>query len=118
MADDQPRERHFNIQTSPEVMAGHYANFASVSHSDYEFTIMFARVDHEVEDDEVPGIAVARVSLAPRLMHDLIDAMADDFQRWQTREGIRDLPETSGDQPEAGGASGFQDPPPPPRDFE
>jgi hypothetical protein len=118
MADDQPRERHFNIQTSPEVMAGHYANFASVSHSDYEFTIMFARVDHEVEDAEVPGIAVARVSLAPRLMRDLLDAMADDYERWQTREGIRDLPETSGDQPQAGGASGFQEPPPPPRDFE
>ena len=36
-------------------MAGHYANFANVSHSDYEFTVTFARVDHEVEDDEVPA---------------------------------------------------------------
>ena len=36
MADDQPRERHFTIQTSPEITAGHYANFANVSHSDYE----------------------------------------------------------------------------------
>ena len=36
-------------------MAGHYANFANVSHSDYEFTITFARVDHEVDEGEVPG---------------------------------------------------------------
>ena len=96
MADDQPRERHFNIQTSPEIMAGHYANFANVSHSDYEFTITFARVDHEVEEEEVPGVVVTRVSLAPRFMRELIDAMADNYSRWQTREGIRDLPEATG----------------------
>ncbi|MCW2956468.1 MAG: hypothetical protein JWO69_1337, partial [Thermoleophilia bacterium] len=40
--EDEPRERHLNIHTSPEIMAGHYANFANVSHSDYEFTITFA----------------------------------------------------------------------------
>ncbi len=50
MSDQDPgAERHINIHFSPEVMAGHYANFANVSHSDYEFTITFARVDHEVE---------------------------------------------------------------------
>ena len=26
----------------------------------------FARVDHEVEADEVPGVVVSRVSLSPR----------------------------------------------------
>ncbi len=115
MADDQPRERHFNIQTSPEIMAGHYANFANVSHSDYEFTITFARVDHEVEEEEVPGVVVTRVSLAPRFMRELIDAMTDNYQRWQTREGIRDLPETPRRHlADGGGESGFQDPPPPP----
>ena len=48
MDGDQP-ERHINLHTSPEVMAGIYANFANVSHSDYEFTITFARVDHEAD---------------------------------------------------------------------
>ena len=117
MAEDQPRERHFNIQTSPEIMAGHYANFANVSHSDYEFTITFARVDHEVEEDEVPGVVVTRVSIAPRFMRELIDAMADNYSRWETREGIRDLPEAT-DGPESGpstaGGGGYQQPPPPP----
>ena len=113
MADDQPRERHFNIQTSPEIMAGHYANFANVSHSDYEFTITFARVDHEVEEEEVPGVVVTRVSLAPRFMRELIDAMTDNYQRWQTREGIRDLPETPGGTSQTGGGEA----PPPPQDY-
>ena len=120
MADDQPPERHFNIQTSPEIMAGHYANFANVSHSDYEFTITFARVDHEVEEEEVPGVVVTRVSLAPRFMRELIEAMSDNYARWQTREGIRELPETPGGTTQTGGESGYQQqdpPPPPPRDY-
>ena len=31
MPDDEP-QRHINLHTSPEVMAGIYANFANVSH--------------------------------------------------------------------------------------
>src|SRR4029078_12143360 len=37
-------ERHFNIHTDPETMAGHYSNFANVSHSDYELTAAFRSV--------------------------------------------------------------------------
>ena len=90
--------RHINIHFSPEIMAGVYANFANVSHSDYEFTVTFARVDHEVDDEEVPGVVVSRVNLSPRFMRELIDAMEDNFAKWQTREGIRNLPDT-GDTP-------------------
>lgn len=92
MSEQQP-ERSFNIHFDPEHMPGVYANFANVSHSDYEFTITFARVDHEVEAGEVPGIVVSRVNLSPRFMGELLSAMADNFQRWQTREGIKNLPE-------------------------
>ena len=93
-------ERHFNIHTDPETMAGHYANFANVSHSDYEFSITFARVDHEVEDDEVPGVVVGRVNLSARFMRELLDAMEDNYSKWRTREGIKSLPEWDG-PPEA-----------------
>ena len=97
--DDSGPERSINLHFSPEIMAGTYANFANVSFSDYEFTITFARVDHEVEDNEVPGVVVSRVSLSPRFMRELIDAMSDNFSKWQTREGIRDLPEYGGGAP-------------------
>ena len=80
-------------------MAGHYSNFANVSHSDYEFTITFARVDHEIEDDEVPGVVVARVNLSPKFMRELIDAMQDNYAKWQTRENIKSLPEFGGNRP-------------------
>ncbi len=95
---DQPNqpERHINIHFTPEVMAGHYANFANVSHSDYEFTITFARVDHEVEDEEVPGVVVSRMNISAQFMRELIDAMEDNYSKWQTRENIKNLPEFGG----------------------
>jgi hypothetical protein len=100
---DAPGGRHINIHFSPEIMAGVYSNFANVRHSDYEFTITFARVDHEVEDDEIPGVVVSRVNLSARFMRELIDAMQDNYAKWSTREGIKSLPET-GDRPDFGGA--------------
>lgn len=97
MTDDEERpDRQINIHFAPEDMAGHYANFANVSHSDYEFTVTFARVDHEVEDDEIPGVVVTRVNLSPRFMRELIDAMEDNYSKWRTREGIKNLPEFGG----------------------
>jgi hypothetical protein len=98
VGEDEP-ERHINLHTEPKRMAGHYANFANVSHSDYEFTITFARVDHEVEDQEVPGVVVTRVNLSPRFMRELIDAMEDNWSKWRTKEGIKNLPEFGGDDP-------------------
>jgi hypothetical protein len=96
MTNQPPGDRHINIHVSPELMAGVYANFANVSHSDYEFTITFARVDHEVESAEIPGIIVSRVSLSPRFMRELMAALDDNYSRWEAREGIKSLPEFEG----------------------
>jgi hypothetical protein len=95
---EEDSERQINIHTSPEQMAGVYANFANVSHSDYEFTITFARVDHEVEEDEVPGVVVAKVAMTPRFARELIDALEDNYSKWRTREGIKNLPEFEADE--------------------
>ena len=96
MAGNDEPERHINIHFSPEIMAGHYANFANVSFSDYEFTITFARVDHEIDAEEIPGVVVSRVNLSARFMRELIDAMEDNYSKWRTREGIKNLPEWDG----------------------
>ena len=37
-------------------------------------------------------------------MRELIDAMEDNYSKWQTREGIRNLPE-GGPEPAGGGPS-------------
>ena len=92
--DEESGERQLNIHLDPEHLAGVYANFANVSFSDYEFAITFARVDHEVEEGDVPGVVVARVNMSPRFMRELMDAMRDSWSKWETREGIRNLPES------------------------
>ncbi len=99
MADEDAPERHINIHFSPEIMAGVYANFANVSFSDYEFTITFARVDHEIDADEIPGVVVSRVNLSPKFMRELVDALTDSYSKYRTREGIKNLPEFGGDAP-------------------
>lgn len=73
-----------------------YANFANVSFSDYEFTVTFARIDHEVEETDVPGVVVARVNMSSRFMRELVDAMQDAWSKWAAQEGIRNLPEAPG----------------------
>jgi hypothetical protein len=95
-SEPPPGDRHINIHISPELMAGVYSNFANVSHSDYEFTITFARVDHEIESVEVPGVIVSRVNLSPRFMRELIAALEDNYSRWEARENIKSLPEFEG----------------------
>ena len=96
--EDEARERQLNIHIDPENMAGVYANFANVSFSQYEFTLTFARVDHEVEEGDVPGVVVARVNVSTKFMKDLLDAMQDAYSKWTTTEGIRNLPEVPPDE--------------------
>jgi len=94
MEDD---ERHINLHATPEMMAGVYANFANVSHSDYEFSITFVRLDHESEDpEEMNGVVVSRVNLSARFMKELLDAMGDNYSKWLQAENIKNLPEAPG----------------------
>ena len=91
--DESSPDRQLNIHIDPENMAGVYANFANISFSPFEFTLTFARVDHEVEEGDVPGVVVARVNVSHKFMRDLRDAMEDTYSKWTTTEGIRNLPE-------------------------
>jgi hypothetical protein len=83
-------ERRLNIQMPAELIGGTYAN---VSFSQYEFTLTFARIEHEVEEGDVPGAVVARVNASPRFIPELIAALQDSWSKYVTREGIRNLPE-------------------------
>ena len=93
--DAEGSERQLNIHLDPEKMAGVYANFANISYSDYEFTLTFARIDHEVEEGDVPGVVVARVNVSQPFMRELLEAMQDTWSKYTTVKGIQDLPETN-----------------------
>ena len=61
--DEESQERQLNIHVDPQHLGGVYSNFANISFSDYEFAITFARIDHEVEEGDIPGVVVARQDL-------------------------------------------------------
>ena len=87
-------EKRLNIHLDPSDIAGSYANFANITFSRYEFTLTFARIEHEVEEGDVPGAVVARINASPRFVEELIAALQDSWSKYQTTEGIRNLPET------------------------
>jgi uncharacterized protein DUF3467 len=91
--DDGDGERRLNIHLDPSDIAGVYANFANISFSQYEFTLTFARIEHEVEQGDVPGAVVSRINASPRFVEELISALQDSWSKFKTTEGIRNLPE-------------------------
>ena len=99
-----PGERRLNIQMPPDLIGGAYSNFANVSFSQYEFTLTFMRIEHEIEEGDVPGAVVARVNASPRFVQELIAALEDSWSKFVTREGIRNLPEAPGHSEPSEGA--------------
>jgi hypothetical protein len=92
--DDEAPERRLNIQIDQEHLAGTYANFANITFSEYEFTLTFARIDHEVGEGEMPGVVVSRVNMSSKFAKELLDALTDSWSKYATVKGIQDLPET------------------------
>ncbi len=84
--EPEPGERRLNIHLDPTDIAGVYANFANISFSQYEFTLTFARIEHEVEEGDVPGAVVARINASPRFFEELMAALQDSWSKYQTRE--------------------------------
>jgi Protein of unknown function (DUF3467) len=66
------------ISIDPSQQAGVWANFARVSHSAYEFTLDFVRLDFSEQPPK--GIVVSRVSLSPLLVSQLRDALDRNWQ--------------------------------------
>ncbi len=86
-------ERQLNIQIGEDQLVGTYANFANISFSDYEFTVTFARIDHEVSDGDIPGVVVSRVNMSAKFAKELLDALNDSWSKYATVRGIQNLPE-------------------------
>ncbi len=90
--DGDGSEPQINLHIDAEHLAGVYANYATVGFSNYEFTITFARLEHEAEGD-IPGYVVSRVNMSPAFTQQLIALLADTWSKWESREAIRNLPE-------------------------
>jgi hypothetical protein len=88
-----PRGQNFQISVPEAVSAGVWANFATVSHSPYEFTIDFVRLDfaHPTGDGGHTGQVVARVNLSPLMVTQLMEALESNWKKYAARALPRDL---------------------------
>lgn len=100
---DQPTE----IILEPDKMAGVWANFASVVHTEHEFTLDFIRM----EAGGGRGIVVARVSVSPLFITQLVDALGENWQKYAAKALPKEVHEGGTDNPE-GQDPGAGDPPP------
>ena len=74
---------NFQINVPESMTGGVWANFAAVSHSPYEFTIDFVRLDFARQHDAtMPGQVVARVNLSPLMVTQLLEALETNWEKY------------------------------------
>lgn len=92
---DQSKEEgapRLDLNLPDELAGGVWANFAVVSHSPYEFTIDFARLDFgRGSPEEVPGVVVSRVNLSPLMVSQLLDALQENWRKYAARALPREV---------------------------
>lgn len=109
--DDEESQQEAEIIIQPDQLAGVWANFARVSHSPYEFTLDFVRL----EFGPAPrGIVVARVSVSPLFVSELITALQVNWDKFAQKAMPQEVyfdptSSSSGEQPPASQPEGDED---------
>src|SRR5581483_11169309 len=83
------------IYMDPSQLAGVWANFAQVSHSEHEFTLDFVRLDSS-SPPPGRGIVVSRVSVSPLFVTQLIEALSDNWRKYAEKAMPREVREHDG----------------------
>lgn len=84
MTDEGQALPNIMLQLDMKDVGGVWANFASVKHSQYEFTIDFARLDFEPNGD-AKGVVVSRVNLSPLFVDQLIEALQKNWKTYSDK---------------------------------
>jgi Protein of unknown function (DUF3467) len=77
------------VTIDPTQQAGVWANWARVSHSPYEFTLDFVRLDFS--NQPPTGVVVARVALSPLMVSQLIDALSNNWSIYAEKSMPREV---------------------------
>ena len=89
MEENNNNQQGLQIELTPDVAQGEYANFAIITHSSSDFIIDFARV--------LPGVPKAhvksRVILAPEHAKRLLNALQENIMRYERAFGPIRLPQ-------------------------
>ena len=89
MEEKNNQQQGLQIELTPDVAQGEYANFAIITHSSSDFVVDFARV--------LPGVPKAqvksRVILAPEHAKRLLGALQENIMRYERTYGPIKLPQ-------------------------
>ena len=94
--EDQAPEQAFEFQSEvpPELEGGSYANYLTVWHSPYEFTLDFAATQIPATDPDDPELpveircrTVARVRIPVTLLFDVIRALNNEMTSYEQQFG-------------------------------
>jgi hypothetical protein len=94
--DEQP-DPSLELIIQPSELAGVWANWAQVSHTDHEFTLDFVRLD-PIKPRR--GIVVARVAVSPLLIDQLRHALRINWESYAEKampKEVRDAESESED---------------------
>jgi hypothetical protein len=88
MNEKDQKQQGLQIELTPDVAQGEYANFAIITHSSSDFVLDFARV--------LPGVPKAavksRVILAPEHAKRLLAALQENIMRYEREYGPIKIP--------------------------
>lgn len=83
MPDKNPKKQQINLELTPEVAEGIYANLAVISHSNAEFVIDFTRI--------LPGTAKAKVQsrivMTPQHLKQFLRALQENVNKFEAQFG-------------------------------
>ncbi|MBU4465505.1 MAG: DUF3467 domain-containing protein [Actinobacteria bacterium] len=100
MAEELPRQ--FEIDLPPEVIAGHYADFANVWHTPNVFVMDFVALAQPPREEThpdtgeriavVPARVVSRIRIPPEQVFELAKALTQQLEFWEQETGRRSDP--------------------------
>jgi Protein of unknown function (DUF3467) len=100
MADGEDGEdQEAQIVFDQAQMAGVWANFARVSHSEHEFTLDFVRLDY-ASGPPIQGVVVSRVSVSPLFVTQLVDALQENWTTYAAKAMPREVRDAEHDEPD------------------
>lgn len=80
---DKPNQQELKIDLTPEVAAGHYSNFAVISHSPGEFFMDFIAVSPNMPQARVQS----RIIMTPANAKTLLRALGENITRYEQTFG-------------------------------
>jgi hypothetical protein len=88
MNENEKKNQGLQIELTPDVAQGEYANFAIITHGSSDFVIDFARVLPDVPKAQVKS----RVILAPEHAKRLLGALQENVYRYEREFGEIKIP--------------------------